>query len=108
MSELEPVAAAAAAAGLRPRWGRMVLEVLPPVDATKGTAVRHLLEESGLTRALYGGDDTTDLDGFAALDGLEAAVRVAVSSSEGPSALAERADLIVGSTEAFLELLQRL
>ena len=107
-SELEPVAAAAAAAGLRPRWGRMVLEVLPPVDATKGTAVRHLLEESGLTRALYAGDDTTDLDGFAALDGLEAAVRVAVSSSEGPSALAERADLIVGSTEEFLELLKRL
>ena len=31
----------------------------------KGTAVRHLLEESGLQRALYAGDDTTDLDGFA-------------------------------------------
>ncbi len=106
--ELEAVAAAAAAAGLRPRWGRMVLEVLPPVDATKGTAVRHLLEESGLRRALYAGDDTTDLDGFAALDELEAAVRVAVLSAEGPSALAERADLIVGSTGEFLELLQRL
>ena len=107
-TELEAVAAAAAAAGLRPRWGRMVLEVLPPVDATKGTAVRHLLEESGLTRALYAGDDTTDLDGFAALDGLEAAVRVAVVSNEGPSALGERADLIVSSTEEFLELLKRL
>jgi trehalose 6-phosphate phosphatase len=107
-TELEAVATAALAAGLRPRWGRMVLEVLPPVDATKGTAVRHLLEESGLKRALYGGDDTTDLDGFAALDGLEAAVRVAVASAEGPSALGERADLIVGSPEAFLELLKQL
>jgi trehalose 6-phosphate phosphatase len=107
-ADLEPVAAAALAAGLRTRWGRMVLEVLPPVDATKGTAVRHLLEASGLRRALYAGDDTTDLDGFDALDGLEAAVRVAVVSAEGPSALGERADLIVGSTDAFLELLQRL
>jgi trehalose 6-phosphate phosphatase len=107
-TELEAVAVAAGAAGLRPRWGRMVLEVLPPVDATKGTAVRHLLEETGLTRALYAGDDTTDLDGFAALDGLEAAVRVAVVSNEGPSALGERADLIVSSTEEFRELLKRL
>jgi trehalose 6-phosphate phosphatase len=107
-AELESVAAAAAAEGLRPRWGRMVLEILPPVDATKGTAVHHLLEESGVARALYAGDDTTDLDGFAALDGLEAAVRVAVVSAEGPSALAERADLIVSSTGELLELLKRL
>ena len=107
-TELEAVAAAALAAGLRTRWGRMVLEVLPPVDASKGTAVRHLLAESGLERALYAGDDTTDLDGFTALDGLEAAVRVAVVSAEGPAALGERADLIVGSTDAFLELLQQL
>jgi trehalose 6-phosphate phosphatase len=107
-ADLETVGAAAAAAGLRPRWGRMVLEVLPPIDATKGTAVCHLLEESGLQRALYAGDDTTDLDGFAALDGLEAAVRVAVVSTEGPSELGERADLIVSSTEELLELLKRL
>ena len=61
----------------------MVLEVPPPVQASKGTAVRRLLEQHALTRALYAGDDTTDLDGFAALDGLEVAVRVAVVSAEG-------------------------
>jgi trehalose-6-phosphatase len=70
--------------------------------------VRHLLAESGVHRALYAGDDTTDLDGFTALDGLEAAVRVAVVSAEGPSALGERADVVVGSTEAFRELLAQL
>jgi trehalose 6-phosphate phosphatase len=106
--ELEAVATAALADGLRTRWGRMVLEILPPVDATKGTAVRHLLDESGLRRALYAGDDTTDLDGFAALDGLDAAVRVAVVSAEGPSELGQRADVIVGSTDAFVELLRLL
>jgi len=106
--ELEAVAAAALDLGFRARWGRMVLEVLPPVDASKGTAVRHLLETTGLRRALYAGDDTTDLDGFAALDGLEAAVRVAVVSPEGPTELGERADLIVGSPDAFLEVLRQL
>jgi trehalose-phosphatase len=106
--QLEPVAAAALDAGFRPRWGRMVLEVLPPIDASKGTAVHALLEQSGLGRALYAGDDTTDLDGFAALDGLEASVRIAVVSPEGPAELGERADLVLGSTEAFAELLREL
>jgi len=105
---LEAVAAAALAKGFSTRWGRMVLEVLPPVDATKGTAVRRLLAQTGLRRALFAGDDTTDLDGFAALDGLETAVRVAVVSPEGPSALGERADLLVGSIGALAELLEQL
>jgi trehalose 6-phosphate phosphatase len=106
--ELEPVAAGALDLGFRSRWGRMVLEVLPPVDASKGSAVRRLLEQTGLRRALYAGDDTTDLDGFDALDGLEAAVRVAVVSAEGPDELGERADLVVGSTDTFRELLRQL
>ena len=106
--ELEAIATAALGEGLRTRWGRLVLEVLPPVPASKGTAVRHLLDESRLRRALYAGDDTTDLDGFDALDGLEAAVRVAVVSAEGPSELGERADVIVGSTDAFVQLLRQL
>jgi trehalose 6-phosphate phosphatase len=105
---LEPVAAAALEEGFRTRWGRMVLEVLPPVDASKGTAVRALLERHGLCRALYAGDDTTDLDAFSALDGLELAVRVAVVSAEGPERLGRLADLRVASTEALAELLARL
>jgi trehalose 6-phosphate phosphatase len=106
--QLEEVATAASEAGLRTRWGRMVLEVLPPVDASKGTAVRRLLELHGLRRALFAGDDTTDLDGFAALDGLEVAVRVAVTSAEGPTRLGEQADVLVSSPAALAELLARL
>ena len=105
---LEAVAREALLEELRPRWGRLVLEVLPPVTASKGTAVLALLAESGLRRALYAGDDTTDLDGFAALDGLEASVRIAVVSEEGPAELGARADLIVGSPASLLELMQRL
>jgi trehalose 6-phosphate phosphatase len=106
--QLESVATAALEQGFRTRWGRMVLEVLPPVKASKGTAVRRLLAEHQFSRALYAGDDTTDLDGFDALDGLEVAVRVAVVSAEGPSELGERADVVVGSTDAFRELLGQL
>jgi trehalose 6-phosphate phosphatase len=108
MRELDAIAEAAVCQGLMPRYGRKVLEVLPPVAANKGTAVRRLLEERGLQRALAAGDDTTDLDSFAALDGLELAVRVAVASTEGPDALLEAADLVVESTGEFLTLLRRL
>ncbi|HEX2112038.1 MAG TPA: trehalose-phosphatase, partial [Gaiellaceae bacterium] len=76
-AELERVAERARAAGLVPRWGRKVLEVRPPVEADKGTAVHALVERWGVRRALYAGDDTTDLDAFAALAaaGLEHVVR---------------------------------
>ena len=106
--QLEAVVAGALDLGFKTRWGRMVLEVLPPVEASKGTAVRELLRTTGLQRALYAGDDTTDLDGFAALDGLETAVRVAIVSTEGPTELGERADVILGSPAAFFELLEEL
>ena len=106
--ELDEIAEAAACQGLTARYGRKVLEVLPPVAANKGTAVRRLLEERGLRRALAAGDDTTDLDSFDALDGLALAVRVAVASEEGPDALLEAADLVVESTDEFLALLRRL
>lgn len=105
---LERVAESARAEGLRPRFGRKVLEIRPPVDADKGTAVRTLLAERGLRRALYAGDDATDLDAFRGLDGLEVAVRIAISSPEGPSDLGVAADVVIGSPAALLELLRQL
>ena len=107
-AELDRVAERAEEAGLEARWGRKVLELRPPVEADKGTAVRTLLEERGLRRALYAGDDTTDLDAFRGLDGLEVAVRIAVVSAEAPPGLREAADLVVASPAELLELLRRL
>jgi trehalose 6-phosphate phosphatase len=107
-AELESVAKRAEDAGLEVRWGRKVLELRPPVEADKGTAVRTLLEERGLRRALYAGDNTTDLDAFRGLDGLEVAVRVAVASPETPPGLREAADLVVTSPAELLELLRQL
>jgi trehalose 6-phosphate phosphatase len=105
---LDAIAESAREEGLVARYGRKILEILPPVGSHKGTAVRHLIEERGLQRALAAGDDTTDLDSFAALGGLEVALRVAVTSGEAPAALLDAADLVVGSTREFLALLRRL
>jgi trehalose 6-phosphate phosphatase len=107
---LEEVAARARAEGLVARWGRKVLEIRPPVDADKGTAVRSLLAESGARRALYAGDDTTDLDAFAGLAsaGLEHFVRIAVASDEAPAELLEASDLLVDGPQEMATLLRDL
>jgi trehalose 6-phosphate phosphatase len=107
-AELEQVAERARATGLRARFGRMVLEVLPPLAADKGTAVRALLQRRGLTRALFAGDDTTDLDAFAAVEELDVGVKVAVRSDEAPPGLLERADLVVPGPTGLVELLETL
>lgn len=108
VAELETIAERARAAGLRPRFGRKVLEIRPPLDADKGTAVRALLQGAGLQRALYAGDDDTDLDAFRALDGLELGVRVAVCDDESPPALRARADITLATPAELLELLRCL
>jgi trehalose 6-phosphate phosphatase len=105
---LEAVAARARAEGLVPRWGRKVLEVRPPLQADKGTAVRRLLSDRNLRRALYAGDDATDLDAFGGLNGIELGVRVAVASPEMPVGLREAADLVVGSPAELLSVLRAL
>jgi len=105
---LEDVKARAEHEGFVARFGRKVLEVLPPIDADKGTAVRQLLAERSLRRALYAGDDTTDLDGFRALDGLDVSVRIAVASEEGPAELREAADLTVAGPQELLAVLRML
>jgi len=105
---LTRVADAAEAEGLVPRWGRMVLEVRPPVAADKGTAVRTLVTRAGVRRALYAGDDRTDLDAFHGLEGLELGVRVAVGSAEAPPELLAAADLVIDGTDGVLGLLRRL
>jgi trehalose 6-phosphate phosphatase len=111
---LEGFAREAEAAGLDFHWGRKVLEIRPPVPIDKGQAVRELVERSGVRNALFGGDDATDLDAFAALDAmvdeglLDGAVKVGVRSDEGPAGIVERADHVVDGTDGFLTVLEAL
>ena len=108
------IAADAERAGLIAHWGRKVLEVRPAVAIDKGRAVRRLVSEYGVRTALFGGDDTTDVDAFRALeelvaDGqLDSAVRVGVLSDETPEGIVERADLTVDGVGGFARVLAAL
>ena len=100
--------------GLVPHAGRMVLEIRPLATVHKGIAVRRLVESAGAGNAMFGGDDRTDLDAFAALreligaGTLEHAVCVGVSSPEAPPEIEHRSDLTVAGPAEFLDLLRSL
>lgn len=108
------IAAAARAAGLLTHAGRKVLELRPAVRFDKGVAIEALIGASTASRALYAGDDRTDLDGFAALvsmreDGrLDDVVRVGVRSPEGPNEIVTSADVVVDGTDELVDVLQVL
>lgn len=106
LARLEALAHEARARGLVPRFGRKVLEVRPPVSADKGTAVAALLEDARLSRGLYAGDDTTDVDAFRALAAIDVGVSVAVLSDESHPDLREAADVTVEGPAGLLELLR--
>jgi trehalose 6-phosphate phosphatase len=84
------------------------------VRADKGTAVRRLIEEYGPKKALFIGDDTTDLDAFRALEELREegvlveTLRIGVKSEEGPPEIVSEADLIVDGVEGVEEVLRTL
>ncbi len=111
---IDALAARAESTGLRTHWGRKVLEVRPPIQIDKGSGITSFLEGVDVDAALYAGDDTTDLDGFRALYRLQEqgtiaqAVRVGVSSDEGPTELASEADLVVDGTDGVRAMLAAL
>jgi trehalose 6-phosphate phosphatase len=100
----------AARSGLRMRQARMSVELHPPIDADKGTAVEELV--SKLAAVCYLGDDIGDLPAFDALDRLAArglhTVKVAVGSAESPPALVSAADIVVDGPAGALDLLRGL
>jgi trehalose 6-phosphate phosphatase len=113
-ARVEEIADAAERAGLAIHWGRKVLEVRPPVEIDKGRAVRDIVLRSSVRTALFGGDDSTDLDGFDALTALvaegalESSVCVGVRSDEGPPEIVERADVTVEGVRGFETVLEAL
>jgi trehalose 6-phosphate phosphatase len=111
---VDALAAHAAAVGLDIHWGRKVMEVRPPVRIDKGAGVRALITRTGVSGALYAGDDVTDLDAFRALRELRdegvltSCICVGVASEDGPAAIREQADFVVDGTDAFIDVLAAL
>lgn len=100
--------------GLRITVGRGVVEARPPIRADKGTAVRALVEEYRPRRAMFLGDDTTDLDAFRELEKLrdegtlEEILRVGVESDEGPPEIVSEADIVVDGVDGVGDVLRAL
>jgi trehalose 6-phosphate phosphatase len=100
----------AARSGLVCRPARMSVELHPPIDVDKGTALLEQAED--LTSACFIGDDHGDLPAFDALDELARrgvyTVRVVVGSTEAPGELTSRADVAVEGPDAVFSLLSAL
>jgi trehalose 6-phosphate phosphatase len=100
--------------GLRITEGRGVVEARPPIRADKGTAVRTLLEEYRPEKAMFLGDDTTDLDAFRELEvlldegKLREILRVGVASEEGPKEIETEADIVVDGVDGVGGVLRAL
>jgi trehalose 6-phosphate phosphatase len=100
--------------GLRITVGRGVVEARPPIRADKGTAVRTLVDEYRPKKAMFMGDDTTDLDAFRELErlreegSLEEILRVGVASEEGPQEIRVEADLGADGVEGVGRVLRAL
>lgn len=96
--------------GLVSRPARKSVELHPPIDVDKGTALLQVAQ--GLAAVCFIGDDVGDLPAFDALDHLEeegvAVLRVAVSGPEAVDELVERADLVLDGPEDVKALLERL
>jgi trehalose 6-phosphate phosphatase len=90
--------------------GRCVVELRPPVAASKGSAVGCLLRRYAVRAVLLLGDDRTDLDAVRALQQARArgevrGLTIAVASSETPPELLAEADATVDGVAAVEALL---
>jgi trehalose 6-phosphate phosphatase len=99
--------------GLKVRRGRRTVELRPPVDIDKGTVLIRLAAGWRLKRALYAGDDLTDVDAFRGMrylmkEGGFDGIAVAVLSPETPVELEAVADVTVEGPDGLLDLLSRL
>ncbi len=100
--------------GLRVTVGRGVVEARPPIRADKGTAVSTLVEEYRPEKAMFIGDDTTDLDAFRELEKLREVgklreiLRVGVASEEGPREIETEADIVVEGVDGVGRVLMAL
>lgn len=106
---LETIAASDLPSDLRVYQGKMVVELRPAIDITKGSAVESLVDTYGLASAMYLGDDITDTDAFAAMHraGLKG-LAIAVLGPASPRELQKGADFSLDSVrdvERFLKWL---
>lgn len=103
--------------GLKVTEGKLIVELRPTAEVSKGTAMHQLREEFRLASMVFLGDDLTDVDGFVALKAMREAgeaetLAVGVIGPDSHARVAETADVAVaevtGVTSFLEQLLERL
>lgn len=113
-SVLVPLARKAAMShGLRITEGKLIVELRPKAEISKGTAIRQLRDEFSFASMAFLGDDLTDVDGFIALREMHAAdqvvaIAVGVLGPDSHPRVAETADVAVAGVLGVAEFLERL
>jgi trehalose 6-phosphate phosphatase len=116
---LQQLESLARQAHLRITEGRRVIEVRPPIEVNKGTAVLSLAELYRLNSLIYLGDDVTDVAAFQSIKRLEQerhhslhqpfqGLTVGVFSSEMPPAIASAADMLVDGVDGVERFLMQI
>ena len=95
----------AQAGNLRIMPGKMSINLLPPVEMDKGTAVLELIREYHLQSGVYLGDEITDIDAFRAIHAASRdsdfhGVAVGIISPEMPDELLAEADFTLDGVDA--------
>lgn len=89
--------------------GKMVIELTPPLQINKGTAIEKLKNEYNFQGILYAGDDQTDKDAFIEIKILKqqgiTAYSILVENTETPTELYEYPDKIVPGVAEMVESL---
>jgi trehalose 6-phosphate phosphatase len=107
---LEILARCVATSGIRVEEGRRVINLMPPLMVSKGSAVTWMVKEHALDRVAYLGDDITDAHAFRALDvlrqsGAVKTLSIGVVGPETAPSVRQLCDASVPSVTAVAELL---
>lgn len=98
---------------LRVIEGKCVVEIKPDLPVNKGNALQSFALQRGIERAVYLGDDLTDVDAFKALrtlreQGSLETVSIGVISEESPPIIADESDYVVEGVESVATLIEWL
>jgi trehalose 6-phosphate phosphatase len=92
--------------------GQMVIEIRPPVDVNKGSAVERLATSNKLTGIIYLGNDLTDVDAFRAVQRLRESnvpgLAIGVIEKETDPAVTENSDWQFHKVDDVIEFLSSL
>ena len=107
---LKEISRSSATQSFKVEQARAVIELRPPLEISKGSVVKELVESYHLKAAVYMGDDVADIDAFDTIRALSRGgafqgLALGVVGEETPPNVAERADLLlrgVSEVEAFL------